>query len=138
MSLHQEVENYRSAMSKMAEDIIALRTQVVTLEAENSQLRTDLSLQQDLGRDLLDDTDIDVMTKAEIADRIGNPQQALWSNYAKAIIDILSPKVEKSSYSFMSESLLSSQLLLNLQSMLWCISLADEVMMVEGGSLCVC
>lgn len=72
--LHQEVENYRSAMSKMAEDIIALRTQVVTLEAENSQLRSDLSLHQDLGRDLLDDADIAVMTKVEIADRIGEPQ----------------------------------------------------------------
>lgn len=69
------MENYRSAMSKMAEDIIALRTQVVTLEGENSQLRIDMSLHQDLGRDLLDDTDIDVMTKAEIADRIGLPQQ---------------------------------------------------------------
>ncbi|XP_069018863.1 coiled-coil domain-containing protein 33 isoform X1 [Embiotoca jacksoni] len=66
----KEVENYRSAMSKMAEDIITLRAQVVTYEAENSQLRSDLSLHQDLGRDLLDDTDIDVMTKAEIADRI--------------------------------------------------------------------
>lgn len=74
-SLYQEVENYRSAMSKMAEDIIALRTQVVTLEAENSQLRTDLSLHQDLCQNLLDDTDIDVMTKAEIADRIGKPQE---------------------------------------------------------------
>lgn len=69
------MENYRSAMSKMAEDIIALRTQVVTLEGENSQLRINMSLHQDLGRDLLDDTDIDVMTKAEIADRIGLPQQ---------------------------------------------------------------
>lgn len=72
-SLNQEVDNYRSAMSKMAEDIITLRTQVVSLEAENSQLRSDLSLHQDLGRDLLKDTDIDVMTKAEIADRIGRP-----------------------------------------------------------------
>lgn len=44
---------------------------MLSLEAENSQLRSDLSLQQDLGRDLLADTDIDVMTKAEIADRIG-------------------------------------------------------------------
>lgn len=63
-------------MSRMAEDIIALRTQVVTLEAENSQLRINLSLHQDLGRDLLHDTDIDVMTKAEIADRIGRTQQS--------------------------------------------------------------
>ncbi|XP_078112351.1 coiled-coil domain containing 33 [Sander vitreus] len=80
----KEVENYRSAMSKMAEDIIVLRTQVVTLESENSQLRTDLSLQQDLGRDLLDDTDIDVMTKAEIADRIASLKLKLASEISKA------------------------------------------------------
>lgn len=58
-------------MDKMAEDIIGLRTRLVTLEAENTRLRSDLLLHQDLGQQLLDDTDIDVMTKAEIADRIG-------------------------------------------------------------------
>ena len=58
-------------MRKMAEDIITMRSQVVSLESDNSQLRSDLTLHQDLGRNLLDDTDIDVMTKAEIADRIG-------------------------------------------------------------------
>ncbi|XP_073327893.1 coiled-coil domain-containing protein 33 [Pagrus major] len=82
---NKEVENYRSAMSKMAEDIIALRTQVVTLEAENSQLRINLSLHQDLGRDLLDDTDIDVMTKAEIADRIASLKFKLASETSKAV-----------------------------------------------------
>ncbi|XP_051238223.1 coiled-coil domain-containing protein 33 isoform X2 [Dicentrarchus labrax] len=82
----KEVENYRSAMSRMAEDIIALRTQVVTLEAENSQLRIDLSLHQDLGRDLLDDTDIDVMTKAEIADRIASLKFKLASETSKAAL----------------------------------------------------
>ncbi|XP_070763106.1 coiled-coil domain-containing protein 33 [Enoplosus armatus] len=81
----KEVENYRSAMSKMAEDIIALRTQVVTLEAENSQLRIDLSLHQDLGRDLLGDTDIDVMTKAEISDRIASLKFKLASETSKAV-----------------------------------------------------
>ncbi|XP_031725545.1 coiled-coil domain-containing protein 33 [Anarrhichthys ocellatus] len=80
----KEMENYRSAMSRMAEDIIALRTRVVTLEAENGQLRTDLSLQQDLGRDLLYDTDIDVMTKAEIADRIASLKFKLASETSKA------------------------------------------------------
>lgn len=75
------MENYRSALSKMAEDIIMLRTQVVTLEAENSQLRINSSLHRDLGRDLLVDTDIDVMTKAEIADRMGKPQQGAMINY---------------------------------------------------------
>ncbi|XP_076589840.1 coiled-coil domain containing 33 isoform X1 [Chaetodon auriga] len=80
----KEVENYRSAMSKMAEDIILLRTQVLKLETENSQLRTDLSLHRDLGQDLLDDADIDVMTKAEIADRIASLKFKLASETSKA------------------------------------------------------
>lgn len=80
ISLHQGVEKYHSALSKMAEDIIALRTQVVTLEAEKSRLRIDLSLHQDLGRHLLDNTDIDIMTKAELADCIGISQQSTMVN----------------------------------------------------------
>ncbi|KAG7522133.1 hypothetical protein JOB18_014176 [Solea senegalensis] len=80
---NKEVGTYRSAMGKMAEDIIALRTQVVTLEAENSQLRSDLSLHQDLGRHLLDDADIAVMTKAEIADRIASLKFKLASETSK-------------------------------------------------------
>ncbi|XP_045893040.1 coiled-coil domain-containing protein 33 [Micropterus dolomieu] len=86
MKLNLEVENYRSAMSKMADDIIALRTRVVTLEAENSQLRIDLSLHQDLGRDLLTDTDIDVMTKAEISDHIASLKFKLASETSKAAL----------------------------------------------------
>ncbi|XP_053175870.1 coiled-coil domain-containing protein 33 [Scomber japonicus] len=82
----KEVENYCSAMSRMAEDIITLRTQVVTLEVENSQLRSDLSLHQDLGRHLLDDIDIDVMTKAEIADRIASLKFKLASETSKAAL----------------------------------------------------
>ncbi|XP_060933207.1 coiled-coil domain-containing protein 33 [Limanda limanda] len=81
----KELENYRSAVSRMAEDIIALRTQVVALETENSRLRTDLSLHQDLGRDLLDDTDIAVMTKAEIADRIASLKFKLASETSKGV-----------------------------------------------------
>ncbi|TSM52279.1 Coiled-coil domain-containing protein 33 [Bagarius yarrelli] len=66
----KELENYCSAMCKMAEDIIALRSQVTSLEKQNSQLRSKLSMNQDLSRTVLDDTDVDVMTKAEIADRL--------------------------------------------------------------------
>ncbi|KAM9495162.1 coiled-coil domain-containing protein 33 [Clarias gariepinus] len=66
----KELEKYRSAMCKMAEDILALRSQVASLEEQNSHLRSELSMNQDLGHTLLNDTDIDVMTKAEIADRI--------------------------------------------------------------------
>ncbi|KAJ3596363.1 hypothetical protein NHX12_002771 [Muraenolepis orangiensis] len=80
----KDVESYRSAMDKMAEDIIALKTRVVTLEAENSRLRSDLSLHRDLGQQLLDDTDIDVMTKAEIADRIAYLKFTLASETTKA------------------------------------------------------
>ncbi|XP_068596031.1 coiled-coil domain-containing protein 33 [Brachionichthys hirsutus] len=80
----KEVDNYRSAMSKMAEDIIVLRTQILKLEAENRQLRTDLSLHQDLGRDLLDDADVDVMAKAEMADRISSLKFKLASETSKA------------------------------------------------------
>uniref|UniRef100_A0A3B5BE42 Coiled-coil domain containing 33 n=1 Tax=Stegastes partitus TaxID=144197 RepID=A0A3B5BE42_9TELE len=84
MNSHQtEVANYRSAMTRMADDMITLRTQVGTLEAENSQLRSDLRLHQDLGRDLLADTDVDVMTKAEIADRIATLKVKLASETSK-------------------------------------------------------
>lgn len=66
----QELDNYRAAMQKMASDIIKLRKDTGRLETENSKLRSELNLHQNLGQSLLDDTDIDVMTKAEIADRI--------------------------------------------------------------------
>lgn len=69
---HQkELANYRLAMQRMADDIIALRRQMSGLEAENSALRSERSLNQDAGRSLLSDADIDVMTKAELADRLG-------------------------------------------------------------------
>ncbi|XP_072526821.1 coiled-coil domain-containing protein 33 [Salminus brasiliensis] len=80
----KELENYRTAMCKMAEDILALRSKVTSLEAENSQLRSELSLHQDLGWTLLDDTDIDVMTKTEITDRIISLKTKLASESSKA------------------------------------------------------
>ncbi|XP_060742549.1 coiled-coil domain-containing protein 33 [Tachysurus vachellii] len=80
----KELENYRSAMCKMAEDILSLRSQVASLEEQNSQLRSELSMNQELGRTLLDDTDIDVMTKAEIVDRIISLKCKLASESSKA------------------------------------------------------
>ncbi|XP_016361233.1 coiled-coil domain-containing protein 33 [Sinocyclocheilus anshuiensis] len=80
---HQTKElDYRAAMHKMADDILALRSQVSALESENSQLRRHLSLHQDLT--LLDDTDTDVMTKSEIADRIASLKFKLSSESSKA------------------------------------------------------
>ncbi|RXM97995.1 Coiled-coil domain-containing protein 33 [Acipenser ruthenus] len=79
----RELENYRTAMRKMAEDIIALRRHVGNLESDNSKLRSELTLHQDLGKTLLDDTDIDVMTKAEITDRIASLKFKLASGTAE-------------------------------------------------------
>ncbi|XP_075713869.1 coiled-coil domain-containing protein 33 [Rhinoderma darwinii] len=75
----QELANYRLAMQRMADDIIALRRQMSGLEAENSALRSERSLNEDAGRSLLSDTDIDVMTKAELADRLVTLKQKLAS-----------------------------------------------------------
>ncbi|XP_069814134.1 coiled-coil domain-containing protein 33 [Dendropsophus ebraccatus] len=75
----QELANYRLAMQRMADDIIALRHQMSGLEAENSALRSERSLNQDAGRSLLSDEDIDVMTKAELADRLVTVKQKLAS-----------------------------------------------------------
>ncbi|XP_040198950.1 coiled-coil domain-containing protein 33 [Rana temporaria] len=75
----QELANYRLAMQRMADDIITLRRQMSGLEAENSTLRSERSLNEDLGRTLLSDTDIDVMTKAELADRLVTLKQKLAS-----------------------------------------------------------
>ncbi|XP_065415788.1 coiled-coil domain-containing protein 33 isoform X3 [Chrysemys picta bellii] len=66
----QELDNYRTAMKKMADDIQSLRRHVASLEAENSTLRCNLSMHEEVGRTLLNDVDVDVMTKVEIVDRI--------------------------------------------------------------------
>ncbi|XP_078286179.1 coiled-coil domain containing 33 isoform X3 [Rhinoraja longicauda] len=81
----QELDNYRAAMQKMAADIIKLRQDTGRLETENSKLRSELNLHQNLGQSLLDDTDIDVMTKAEIADRIVLLKHKLASETAEHI-----------------------------------------------------
>ncbi|XP_075438477.1 coiled-coil domain-containing protein 33, partial [Ascaphus truei] len=74
-----ELENYRLAMQRMADDLIALRRQHGALEAENSALRSERSLHQEAGRSLLSDADLDVMTKAELADRLVTLKQKLAS-----------------------------------------------------------
>ncbi|XP_063170285.1 coiled-coil domain-containing protein 33 [Candoia aspera] len=74
-----ETDNYRAALQKMADDILSLRRHISTLEAENSALRRTLSLHEDVGRALFQDIDLDVMTKAEIVDRILGLKQKLSS-----------------------------------------------------------
>lgn len=50
---------------------MALRRRVVTVEAENRLLRTEVSLHQDLGHNLATDWDVDTMAKTEVAHLIG-------------------------------------------------------------------
>ncbi|XP_042331239.1 coiled-coil domain-containing protein 33 isoform X2 [Sceloporus undulatus] len=74
-----ETDNYRAAMQKMAEDILSLRRHVANLETENSTLRRNLAMHEDVGRALFHDIDLDVMTKAEIVDKIVALKQKLSS-----------------------------------------------------------
>ncbi|XP_061450992.1 coiled-coil domain-containing protein 33 isoform X2 [Rhineura floridana] len=74
-----EMENYRTAMQRMADDILSLRQHITNLEAENSTLRRNLAMHEDVGRALFHDIDVDVMTKAEIVDRILALKQKLTS-----------------------------------------------------------
>ncbi|KAH0619876.1 hypothetical protein JD844_014256 [Phrynosoma platyrhinos] len=74
-----ETDNYRAALQKMAEDILSLRRHVTNLETENSTLRRNLAMHEDVGRALFNDIDLDVMTKAEIVDRILALKQKLSS-----------------------------------------------------------
>ncbi|XP_071424927.1 coiled-coil domain-containing protein 33 [Pithys albifrons albifrons] len=69
---HQELEvgSYRLALQQMAGDLLSLRRHVTSLEVENGQLRHSLASQQELGHALLHDTDLDVMTREELLDRL--------------------------------------------------------------------
>ncbi|XP_067161904.1 coiled-coil domain-containing protein 33 [Apteryx mantelli] len=75
----QETNNYRLALKRMADDILSLRQHVTSLEMENSKLRRSLAMHEDLGRMLLSDIDVDVMTRAEIVDRIATLKHKLAS-----------------------------------------------------------
>ncbi|KAL8196924.1 UNVERIFIED_CONTAM: hypothetical protein K2H54_002034 [Gekko kuhli] len=74
-----ETETFRTAIQRMADDILSLRRQIANLEAENSALRRNLTMHEDVGRVLLEDIDLDVMTRAEIVDRIMGLKQKLSS-----------------------------------------------------------
>ncbi|XP_062819111.1 coiled-coil domain-containing protein 33 isoform X1 [Anolis carolinensis] len=74
-----ESDNYRVALQRMAEDILSLRRHITDLENENSTLRRNLNMHEDVGRALFQDIDLDAMTKAEIVDRILSLKQKLSS-----------------------------------------------------------
>lgn len=69
--LQQGIKNYDSALNEMAEDIAALRRRVLTVEAENQLLRTEASLRQGLGHNLVAHRDVTAVAKVEVAHLIG-------------------------------------------------------------------
>ncbi|XP_054858282.1 coiled-coil domain-containing protein 33 [Eublepharis macularius] len=72
-----ETDTFRSAIQRMADDILSLRRHIASLETENNALRRNLAMHEDVGRVLLEDIDLDVMTRAEIVDRIMSLKQKL-------------------------------------------------------------
>ena len=64
-----EIEKYRLAVHRMGQDIIALRNEIRELETTNSKLRMELSNQNDATRLLIDSTELDGLTNAELASR---------------------------------------------------------------------
>ncbi|XP_028940643.1 coiled-coil domain-containing protein 33, partial [Antrostomus carolinensis] len=65
-----EGSSYRLALKRMAGDLLSLRQHVTSLEVENGHLRHSLASQEELGHALLDDVDLDVMTREELLDRL--------------------------------------------------------------------
>ncbi|XP_010144793.1 PREDICTED: coiled-coil domain-containing protein 33 [Eurypyga helias] len=72
-----EVGSYRLALQRMAGDLLSLRRHVTSLEVENGQLRHSLASQEELGHTLLSDTDLDVMTREELLDRLATLRRKL-------------------------------------------------------------
>lgn len=55
----------------MAGDLVSLHQRVTSLEVENGHLRHSLAGRQEPGHALLTDGDVDVMTREEVLDRLG-------------------------------------------------------------------
>ncbi|XP_064014245.1 coiled-coil domain-containing protein 33 [Pogoniulus pusillus] len=82
---HQEpgASSYRVALKRMAGDLLSLRRRAASLEVENRQLRHSLAGQQELGQALLHDTDLDVMTREELLDRLASLKHKLVASTAE-------------------------------------------------------
>ncbi|XP_059680090.1 coiled-coil domain-containing protein 33 [Gavia stellata] len=78
-----EVSSYRLALKRMAGDLLSLRQHVTSLEVENGHLRRSLASQEELGHALLADTDLDVMTREELLDRLTTLKRKLVARTAE-------------------------------------------------------
>ena len=67
----RELEKYRLAVHKMGSDILTLRQQIREQESVNATLRRELTNYNDATKMLLDSTEVDGLTKPELAARYG-------------------------------------------------------------------
>ena len=67
----KEIDDYRSATKKMGGDIMALRQQVIELSNVNSNLRSTLANYKDSRNIMIESSDLEDLTKAEIWNRFG-------------------------------------------------------------------
>uniref|UniRef100_A0A0B7APK8 Uncharacterized protein n=2 Tax=Arion vulgaris TaxID=1028688 RepID=A0A0B7APK8_9EUPU len=72
-----DLDNYRTAVQKMGHDILSLRTQVRTLEGENSKLRIDVNHYDDNKKLLIDAADLDSLARPELQARYASLRQKL-------------------------------------------------------------
>ncbi|XP_031979089.1 coiled-coil domain-containing protein 33 [Corvus moneduloides] len=75
------VGSYRLALQRMAGDLLSLRRRVASLEAENGHLRHSLAQLREPGQ--LRDTDLDVMTREELQDRLATLARELAAGTAE-------------------------------------------------------
>ncbi|XP_059175769.1 coiled-coil domain-containing protein 33-like [Physella acuta] len=73
----RDLDNYRTAVQKMGQDILALRTQVRQLEGENSKLRIDVNHYDDNRKLLIDAADLDSLARPELQARYASLRQKL-------------------------------------------------------------
>ncbi|NXM76905.1 CCD33 protein, partial [Serilophus lunatus] len=79
----QDVSSCHLALKRMAGDLLSLRRQVTSLEVENKHLRRGLASQEELGHALLHDTDLDIMTREELLDRLNTLRTKLVAGTAE-------------------------------------------------------
>nr|XP_022315826.1 coiled-coil domain-containing protein 33-like isoform X2 [Crassostrea virginica] len=89
----KELENYRAAIQRMGQDIVALRQQIRELEGNNSQLRRDLANYNDASKLMIESAELDNLTKPEVMSRYAALKQTLQTNSGD--IQMYKDKVQK-------------------------------------------
>ncbi|XP_060074868.1 coiled-coil domain-containing protein 33-like [Ylistrum balloti] len=75
----KELENYRLAVQKMGQDMVALQERIRELENNNSQLRRDLANYNDASKLMIESAELDGLSKPEIMSRYAALKQTLQS-----------------------------------------------------------